>query len=587
MSKKKLKELKFFFNLDTYEPLNMTQNQMWTHDYAPNTLKEVIGHDGPKKRVIAFLKKYIERKVQPKDPKMILLSGAPGIGKTTTALLACKELNLTPLHFNASDVRSKNAIKDVVSTSVRSQNFLSFLDTKTPKNTNRIQKCLILDEIDGMSSGDRGGLQAVSDISKDCPVPIICIANDVSSQKMRDFKKKCDHIPFRKPSSGAIAIGLQRIVKKMKIQLDKPSLEELAVKANCDFRQCLNSLQMHSTGASDFAEKNVTFQVDHAIQRLMTQIGYSTENLASRLGHYFIDPDMVPLYVHQNLPNVLPLNSRNNKEIILDKYVEALDSICEGDLIDSVKRQTMNFGLSQGIGLMTATLPGDIMRGQMIGKMDFPTILGFISKSNKRLRLLNQLHIEHRQIGTSSKKDFIESTIFALRLKVYNPLVVKKKLGIDESVDFCINNNIMAEDLEFITELSKYPGVKEPVVMPAVKKAFENEMSIKSRGSGDPDRDFEMLLEMPKGIKPKRQKKEPTKKKNTDAKNRKTLPKKNTLKKAEKQLKKEPIILINDDDFDDDDQDVIFEEDHENDEPKKLKKRTTKKPKKFKKQVLF
>ena len=47
--------------------------------------------------------------------KAALLSGAPGIGKTTTVQVVCKELGFDLVEFNASDTRSKKLLKAEVS----------------------------------------------------------------------------------------------------------------------------------------------------------------------------------------------------------------------------------------------------------------------------------------------------------------------------------------------------------------------------------------------------------------------------------------------------------------------------------------
>lgn len=61
-----------------------------------------------------------------------------------------------------------------------------------------------MDEIDGMSSGDRGGITAIIDMIKKSKVPIICICNDRQSQKIRSLAGHCNDIKFHKPDKTQI-----------------------------------------------------------------------------------------------------------------------------------------------------------------------------------------------------------------------------------------------------------------------------------------------------------------------------------------------------------------------------------------------
>jgi replication factor C subunit 1 len=67
--------------------------------------------------------------------------------------------------------------------------------------TRNLNKCLIImDEVDGMSSGDRGGISAIINMIKSTKVPIICICNDRSSEKIRSLAAHCLDIKFHKPN---------------------------------------------------------------------------------------------------------------------------------------------------------------------------------------------------------------------------------------------------------------------------------------------------------------------------------------------------------------------------------------------------
>ena len=83
--------------------------------------------------------------------KAVLLSGPPGIGKTTVATLIASELGYETLELNASDTRSKKAITEELADVVLSQAISSV--------SGHVHKRLvIMDEVDGMGGSDRGGI---------------------------------------------------------------------------------------------------------------------------------------------------------------------------------------------------------------------------------------------------------------------------------------------------------------------------------------------------------------------------------------------------------------------------------------------
>lgn len=81
-----------------------------------------------------------------------------------------------------------------------------------------------MDEVDGMSSGDRGGNQALIDAIKSTNVPIFCICNDRMNAKVRSLANYCYDIKFTKPAK-------QDVAKYMKKVCDKEGFSEVETEA--------------------------------------------------------------------------------------------------------------------------------------------------------------------------------------------------------------------------------------------------------------------------------------------------------------------------------------------------------------------
>ena len=60
-----------------------------------------------------------------------------------------------------------------------------------------LQVCLMMDEVDGMSAGDRGGVADLIQTIHKSKIPIICICNDKWHQKLKSLRNHCMALEFR------------------------------------------------------------------------------------------------------------------------------------------------------------------------------------------------------------------------------------------------------------------------------------------------------------------------------------------------------------------------------------------------------
>lgn len=140
--------------------------------------------------------------------RAVLISGPPGIGKTTSAHLMAKAAGYSPIELNASDARSKKLIEN--STNIDNTSLDGFFQGKGMQSTTVAdvhvgkKTCLIMDEVDGMSGGDRGGVGAMNALIKKTKIPMILICNDRSLQKMKPLHSTTFNMNFRRPSAQEI-----------------------------------------------------------------------------------------------------------------------------------------------------------------------------------------------------------------------------------------------------------------------------------------------------------------------------------------------------------------------------------------------
>ena len=174
--------------------------------------------------------------------------------ETTTATLVAKEAGRDILEFNASDVRSKKVMSECFGDIIGSQSVQGFFQKVGSGGVNSNKKrgppaqkklrCLIFDEVDGMSGGDRGGVQELIKMIKNSRVPIICICNDRMSQKIKSLLPYCFDLRFRRPVKGQIAKAAMSVAEKEGLRVEKNAAESMAESCGNDIRQVINALQM-------------------------------------------------------------------------------------------------------------------------------------------------------------------------------------------------------------------------------------------------------------------------------------------------------------------------------------------------------
>jgi replication factor C subunit 1 len=171
-------------------------NDLWVDKYKPLSSGEILGNAESVKKLTTWLRTWEDRFNNPQASKKTfsspsgpwkaaLLSGPPGIGKTTTATVVARENGRDVLEFNASDIRSKKALQEQVG-DITGSSTLQFSTAKA-----KTKRCIIMDEVDGMGAGDRSGVSELIQMIKKTKVPIICICNDRQSQKLKSLIPYC------------------------------------------------------------------------------------------------------------------------------------------------------------------------------------------------------------------------------------------------------------------------------------------------------------------------------------------------------------------------------------------------------------
>jgi len=448
-------------------------NALWADKYAPQTTREILGNGDSVKKLSEWLRKWEQVFNQgnksgsfggPQGPKKAaLLSGPPGIGKTTTALLVAEESGRDIVELNASDVRSKKSMEQKLGDVTGSQ-VLNFSKSKMKrKSANR--RVIIMDEVDGMGAGDRSGMAELIKMIKLSKVPIICICNDRQSQKIRSLAAYCLDLRYRRPVKTVIARRAVEIGSMQNMRVELNAAEAISESCGNDIRQVLNCLQMWSSkkqhssnGATTGKSADMTYKAlkerenvinkDSLLRVSMFDAtkmivegcrgGASLNPIAKRDSFfkrndaYFTDYSLMGLNVHQNYLKVIISQFQESKRSgdmdaesnILHRMHEATQSMSDYALVEHSLRGEQNWQLLPLCAMLTIKA-GHHVAGDNGGFLPgYPEFAGWLGKNSSRGRKMRiQQELRHH-INYRSSADSLE-----LRLR-YFPALRQKFLSL-------------------------------------------------------------------------------------------------------------------------------------------------------------
>ena len=298
---------------------------LWVEKYKPTSTKAIIGQQGDKsnmRKLTLWLQNWTKHHAHggkpPQRPppwnagsdngawaKCALLSGPPGVGKTTTAYLVSKDLGYDVMEMNASDARSKKLLEASISDAVSSQSL-----SRTSKN-----RVLLMDEVDGMAGNeDRGGMAELINLIKASKIPVICMCNDRNHQKIRSLANYCFDLRFQRPRAEQIKGAMMSICFKEKVKITPDALMELITGCNQDVRQVLHHLtllkaredesKLDAADAKKEAERSKKTSIKvgpfDVVRKVFSASEQKDMSLFDKSDLFFQDYSLGPLFTQEN-----------------------------------------------------------------------------------------------------------------------------------------------------------------------------------------------------------------------------------------------------------------------------------------------
>lgn len=477
-------------------------SQLWTSKYAPTAMNQICGNKGQVEKIQAWLKgwqKAHKYDFQKKGAdglggyRAVMIHGPPGIGKTTAAHLAAKLAGYDVLEGNASDTRSKKMVESGLGDVLNNSSLLGYFagDGKQVDTTKK-NIVLIMDEVDGMSAGDRGGVGALAKICKKTDIPLILICNERKQQKMKPFDFVTYDIPFRRPTVEMIRSRIATICHREGLKLSMQVIDALIEGSNKDIRQIINMISTAKLDqdAMDFDqgksmskawEKHVVLKPWDICHKLLGGGMFhpsSKATLNDKIELYFNDHEFSYLMIQENYLSTKPIlasnagSQREEKLKALQLADNAAESISDGDLVDRmIHGSQQQWSLMPTHAVFSAVRPASFVSGMMSGQTAFTSWLGNNSKMGKLTRYVKEIQSHMRLRSSGDRHEIRQQYLPVLWTQLIKRMEDEGKSCVEEVIDLMDSYFLTRDDFDYIMELGLGPQDQESVRLETQTKA--------------------------------------------------------------------------------------------------------------------
>ena len=321
---------------------NKLHNKLQNNNYIDN-INTILSRETIVCQIKEILTNFENNKSDLLFKKGIYVYGNPGIGKTKFVTDILKELNYDIITYNAGDVRNKSIIETITKDNMSDKSIMCLFHKKIQK------KAIIMDEIDGMNNGDKGGINALIKLirpkktkrqkSEDTTlIPIICIGNYHMDKKINELMKVCNVFELNKPTNEEI----ETICNNIMPTITKNLKNKLVYYIQGDLRKLHNVYSIYC--------KNDNLLNEYVVDNILKLKSYNedTKSITNNLfnknysmnDHLHVmnetDRTIVALLWHENIIDRLEKYNINNSLLV---YLKILDNICFADYIDRITFQ--------------------------------------------------------------------------------------------------------------------------------------------------------------------------------------------------------------------------------------------------------
>lgn len=298
---------------------------MLVKKYEPHSFSEIVGQKDYSSLIINY-------------SKPIIITGIPGCGKTSSVYAIAKDLDMDVFEINSSDMRNK-------------KNLEALIPMLKQKSLFGRSKIVLIDDVDALTSVDRGGTSGILEIVKSTIFPVVMTANDISDRKYKNIRKASIIVEFQPISDKDIKAKLKEIAKSEGSDVSDAVINDICMSSRGDLRSAINDLEavLWSDGDSSVLSRDFVRSTHDTLESIFMQHSFDLIHVFDRSE---LSYDDAILWIEQNL-SALPESN----------YIKAMKRISRADyFIQSINVNQywrflvyVFFNLSVGVGASKTT----------------------------------------------------------------------------------------------------------------------------------------------------------------------------------------------------------------------------------------
>ena len=430
---------------------------LWIDKYRPTEFTNYLAGGNIKSTIKNWLTDFKAQK--PNCKNCLFLVGPPGVGKTTIAHLILKMFDYDIIEFNTSDARTPKLVKAKMETTLGKKNVLNLLCNK------KQNMAIIMDEIDGMTTGERSGLTELikimfpkkNVIAKDkrkfnylSQTPFICISNTLD-KKLNEIKAKSVFIRFTMPTRTNLAKYCRHILENEQYEYNDEIVNIIIDNSQHDYRRLGIQLEyvykskvpLTAVNVINLLENYAKKDIEHTYYECVDKMLNKYQGIDDTIALYNSNKSLIPMIFYENFGEYIINNKTNTDKDKLESIVKIYRNYSESDILDYNIYINQDWGLYNVNSVYKCIEPSYIINNTLKRKaynnsstLNFSALLNKTSQEYCNIKYINNIKIKIFKLsGTNIVWQFTDlffNYIHANKYSTLRNLIKHYKMGVDD-----------------------------------------------------------------------------------------------------------------------------------------------------------